>query len=140
MSRHVFDELTLEAPDELLVTTILAARVDKNTYASNLVVTRDRLRVDESASTYVARQLVDLAKNLKRFRLHGREDVTLGGLPAHRISCGWLGAQGPVEQRITFVVREQEPRALTFTITVPKAQAEELLPGFEAILASLKIA
>ena len=137
LAHHVFDDTTLECPDDFVVTAIFAARTSDKEFAPNLVVSRDRLRPNESASTYVSRQLVELAKNLKKFRLHGREELVVGGRPAHQISCGWLGSNGPVEQRITLVVRETD--AVTFTATVPKNKSEELFPTFAKILASVEI-
>jgi hypothetical protein len=135
--RHPFEEGSLECPRDFVVTTIFAARTKDKEFAPNVVVTRDRLRQNESEATYVGRQLVELSRNLKKFKLHGRKDLAIGGRPAHQIACGWLGAQGPVEQLITMVIREDH--ALTFTTTVPKARSEQLLPTFERILASVEI-
>ncbi len=137
MAQHVFDDTTLECPDDFHATWIVSAPVDKEKpeFASNLVFTRDRLRQGESAATYVSRQLVDLARGLRKFRLHGREDVEVAGHPAQRISCGWLGGQGPIEQRLWIVVKND--RALTYTASVPKAKADALFPVFDAIIGSL---
>ncbi len=137
MTRHVFDDTTLECGDDFVLTTIVAQRAKKGDFAPNLVLTRGPLRDEETLETYVARQLVELAKSLKSFKLHGRTEVELAGRPARRIACGWQGTQGHVEQRMTMVAIDG--RVLTFTVTVPKAKADELFPLFDGILATVAI-
>jgi hypothetical protein len=137
MGHHVADELAFQLPDEWSVTTVVSPPPSKDdAFASNLVVTRDRLRPNETMQTYIDRQLVDLAKRLKRFVLRGRRDVMVGGLPAHEISCSWQGNQGPIEQRLTVVPRG-ETRVVTFTASAAKNRAEAVLPVFEDVLKTL---
>jgi hypothetical protein len=135
--RHVFDDASIECPNDFIVTAIMTVRTKEKEFAPNVVFSRERLRQDESPGTYVARQLVELAKNLKQFRLHGRQEITIRGRTAHRISCGWAGSQGPIEQQVTIFVKGNE--ALTFTSTLPKKKAAELLPLFEQIVGSVEI-
>src|SRR5262245_45354105 len=120
MARHRFDDTSLEFPDDFVYSTLIATPIDKDKkdFAPNLVLTRDRLRPNETAETYVARQPVDLAKHLKRFKLRGRRELEIGGHPAQEVSCAWEGAQGQIEQRMTMVFKGG--RAITFTASVQK--------------------
>jgi hypothetical protein len=136
-SRHIFDEVALECTDDFVITNVLAVRAPENEFAANLIVSRDRLRVGETESTYMSRQLLEMARSLKKFKLNGRSEVSIASRPAHEISCSWLGAQGPIEQRITIVVVGD--RVQRFAVTVPKNKTEALFPRFEKIMATVTL-
>ncbi len=135
--RSSLGDSTLELPPDWHRSSVVSAPTPPGHYAPNLVISRDRLRPDETPATYCARQLVDLARHLRQFKLHGRRELTIGGRVAHEIACGWAGQQGPIEQRITIVAHEGG--VVTCTATMPRPRAAELAPLFERIVASLEL-
>ncbi len=137
MTRHTLDELHFDLADELTLVGVIRLRTDKGDgFTPNLVVTRDRLRPEEALSTYVDRQLIELAKKLRRFVIRTRTTGTVGGVSSFEISCTWQGSQGPIDQLLTVVPRAP-PAVLTFTATAPKNQSEAAFRSFRAILATL---
>jgi hypothetical protein len=136
MTHHVLDELRFDAPEGFQVVGVLRKPMERaDTYGANMVITRDRLRQAETLSTYIDRQLVDLAKKLKRFVIRGRTDCSVGGTPAHEIQCTWQGAQGVIEQFLTVVPRGGG--VITFTASALKAEGSTILPMFREVLRGL---
>jgi hypothetical protein len=138
MREYTLEDAIIQLPQECRVACIVTAAPERGeTFASNLVVTRDRFKEDEDWNAYVDRQLIELARGLKRFKLHGRRDVAIDGVEGVELACGSFGNNGPIEQRVTLV-----PRAggsvMTFTATATKARAKILLPMFEAIVQSTR--
>ena len=132
----VGDEV-LHLPDDWKPSLFVSAPAPKGVFVPNLVLSRERMRVDESFSTYLARQLVQFAKNLRQFKLHSRRDLEVQGHPAHFISCGWTGDQGPIEQRITLIPLDGV--VINFTASMAKASAPEMEPLFESVVASAEL-
>jgi hypothetical protein len=138
MTTCSFEDAALDIPDEYRAALIVSAPTKAGeSFASNLIVTRDRLRPNEQFSEYLDRQVVELGKSLKKFKLHGRRSIDVGGVEGHEISCGCLGSQGPIEQRLTFVPREGT--VISFTSTAAKSRASDVLPIFELIVRSTRI-
>ena len=139
MIRYTLEDATLQLPDDCRVAFVVTAPpAPGETFACNLVVTRDRLRPNEDLAGYVDRQLHELAKGLKRFKLHGRRDVEVDGTAGHEILCGCQGSQGPLEQRLTFLPRGAGG-VLTFTATVTKARSQLLFPLFDEIVQTARL-
>jgi hypothetical protein len=138
MTRHAFDELAFDVPDGYTFLGVVRLRSEAGEgFAPNMVVTRDRLRPEESLKTYVDRQLVELAKKLKRFVIRERHEVSVGGVASHEIVCTWQGMQGAVEQRLTIVPRASS--VLTFTASAAKSQSEAAFATFRAVLDSVSL-
>jgi hypothetical protein len=135
--RYQLGEEALQVPDGWTVSAVVSVPAAKGEFVPNLVVTHDRLRPEETFATYIARQLVDLAKHLRQFKLHGRRDLEVGGRAAHEVACAWMGERGPLEQRITIIPKDGG--IVTFTATMPKAKVEGLSPVFESIVSSAEI-
>jgi hypothetical protein len=138
MTRHAFDELGFELPAGYTFVGIVKPRGDDKDdgFAPNVVVTKDRLRQGETFQTYIDRQIVDLARKLKRFVLRGRRSVTIGGAEALELNCSWQGNRGVIEQRLT--VMEREAHVLTFTASAAKNDAEKAFGSFGELLASVR--
>ena len=137
MTRHTVDETSFELPVGWSLVAIVEGPAEKGeTFRSNLVITRDRLRPEETIRTYIDRQFVELARKLKRVVLRGRREVRVGDVDAHEIRCTWHGTQGPIEQTLTMVARPDH--VLTFTVSVAKGRAEEVLPQFEEMLRTMR--
>jgi hypothetical protein len=136
MKRHTVDETSFELPAGWnLVAIVEGPAVKGETFRSNLVISRDRLRPEETVRTYLDRQFVELARKLKRFVLRGRREVKLGDVDGHEIRCTWQGAQGPIEQTLTMVARKDH--ILTFTVSIAKGRVEEVMPQFEELFKSM---
>jgi hypothetical protein len=122
------------------VVAIVRRPVEKtDTYGANMVITRDRTRQEEALSTYIDRQLIDLAKKLKRFVIRGRTELTVDGAKAHEIQCTWQGVQGVIEQFYTVVPRGESTQAagapvITFTASALKHEAPAVLEAFRDVV------
>jgi hypothetical protein len=128
--------MAFDAPEGFMLVGTLRKPIDRtDVYGSNMVITRDRLRQGETLSTYIDRQLVDLAKKLKRFVIRGRSQIVVGGIPGHEIQCTWQGMQGVIEQFVTVVPRGAG--VVMFTASATKADAPAVLPIFREVLAQL---
>jgi hypothetical protein len=134
---HRVDEVLFEIPKAWALTSILVPPGAPRGFTTNLVLTRGNLQPDETLPKYADRQVAEMARDMKRFVLRARSDTTIGGEPAIVLRCGWHGTQGPVEQEITMLVRATE--AILFTATVPKNQADKMLPLFRAVLGNVRL-
>ena len=117
---------------------MLSAPTDpKESFRPNIIFSTDRMRQGEAFSTYVDRQLIELARTLKRFALRRRSTLMVGGVEAIQFVVGWVGAQGPVEQWITMLPRGDAIR--TITATVAKGGADGMQAVIDELLASMAI-
>jgi hypothetical protein len=142
MTHHAFDEIAFDVPDGYTFLGIVRLRGEAEGFAPNLVITRDRLRQGETLQTYIDRQLVDLAKKLKRFVIRERREVRVGGIASHEISCTWHGTSGPVDQRITIVPRRISDAGggvLTFTASAAKNKSEAAFATFRSVIESVTV-
>jgi len=136
MTRHAFDEIAFDAPDPYTFVGIVRLRGEGGEgFAPNLVMTRDRLRPNETLQTYVDRQLVDLAKKLKRFIIRERSEVSVAGIASHQISCTWHGSSGQIDQMITIVPRAT--MVLSFTASAAKNKSAEAFATFRGVIESV---
>lgn len=118
---------------------MLSAPTDpKESFRSNIIFSTDRMRQGEAFPTYVDRQLIELARTLKRFALRRRSTLTVGGVEAIQFVVGWVGSQGAVEQWITMLPREGAVR--TITATAAKGGAEAMQAVIDELLTSMAIA
>ena len=104
---------------------------------SNIVLTRDVPRKDETVRAYADRQLVELAQRLNGFRLDHRDDVRLGGLPAVELVFTWNGDRCVIKQRVVFVISPSR-QVLSFTLTAEKDHYKEVERIGDLILASIR--
>ena len=98
---------------------------------------RDTLPKGETLTSYADKQLVELAKGMNGFDLRKREQKKLGGRDAIELRFGWVGGNGPIEQRLTMVEGPKD-KVLTFTTTVTRSEAGKFDAVFDRILASVK--
>lgn len=137
--RHRHDEVMFEIPNSWGFNGVLVAPAPAGAprgFATNLVVTRGQLQPSETLGAYADRQVVELTRSMKKFHLRTRSDVTVAGVPAVQLRCAWHGVEGPVETEITMLVRAAS--AILFTATVPKNQADKMLPLFRAVLSGVQ--
>lgn len=133
-----FEDLTFPVPDGWTVSAVMSAPSDgKEGFRPNVVFSTDRRRQGESFTTYVDRQLIELARKLKQFSLKKRLDVVVGAVHGVQFVVGWSGTQGLVEQWITMFPRGDEIR--TVTATSLKKGGEAMRLALDELLAGLAI-
>lgn len=135
-----FDDLAFPLPEGWTISAILSAPFEgKDKFRPNIILAVDRTRQGDTFTTYVDRQLIEYARNLKKFSLRHRTTVEVSGVPAVQFLIGWIGTQGPVEQWITLIPRgEAEVRTITAT-ALAKGGTDAMRGTVEALLAQLAI-
>jgi hypothetical protein len=135
-----FDDLTFSLPEGWTISAILNAPFEgKDKFRPNVILAVDRTRQGDTFATYVDRQLIDYARNLKKFSLRHRTTVEVGGVSGVQFLIGWLGTQGPVEQWITLLPRAgNEVRTITAT-ALAKGGTDAMRATVETLLAELVI-
>lgn len=135
-----FDDLVIPLPEGWTISAILSAPFEgKDKFRPNIILAVDRTRQGDTFTTYVDRQLIEYARNLKKFSLRHRATIEVSGISAVQFLIGWMGAQGPVEQWITLVPRgDSEVRTITAT-ALAKGGTNAMRATVEALLADLAI-
>jgi len=140
MARYEHSDVTFDVPrdwnDRSVVAFAEPAKEGQRT-AANVVLTRDTLPKGQTLKSYADKQLVELAKGMNGFDLRKREEMQLGGREAIEIRFGWVGGNGPIEQRLT-MVQGAKGKVLSFTTTVTRDQASKFDAVFDRVLASVK--
>lgn len=140
MARYEHSDITFDVPRDWKDRSVVAFTEPNKpgqTTAANVVLTRDALPKGETLRSYADRQLVELAKGMEGFDLRKREERQIDGREAVEIRFGWVGGNGPIEQRLT-MVQGKKDQVLTLTTTVKRAEAAKLDAVFDRILASVK--
>jgi hypothetical protein len=135
-----FEDLSFDVPDGWQISAILSAPPTdgKDGFRTNVLFSTDRCRQGEAFATYVDRQLIELARKLKRFSLRRRVSVAVGSVEGVQFVVEWAGTQGPVEQAILMFPRQGQIRTITAT-ALAKRGTEPLRPIIEELLAHLAI-
>ena len=140
MARYEHSDVTFDVPrdwnDRSVVAFAEPSKAGQRT-AANVVLSRDTLPKGETLMSYADKQLVELAKGMNGFDLRKREQKKLGGRDAIELRFGWVGGNGPIEQRLTMVAGPKD-KVLTFTTTVTRSEAGKFDAVFDRILASVK--
>ncbi len=140
MPRHQQGNVSIEVPrhweDKTIVAFAAPSRPGQSTSAS-FVMTRDTLADADTLSSYSDRQLAELSQRVDGFELVDKKDTTIGGARAVVMRFTSKALAGPLLQRL--VVVEDKRRALVcFTATAPKADAAQLEPLFDRMLAGIR--
>jgi hypothetical protein len=141
MPQHQDTLVSFDVPRDWEDRTIIAYRapVQGDGRAPNLVMTRDRLADEEDFASYVERQVSELAKQLKGFRLLGSKDDQVGGRDAISLSFTTSSPDGVLVQRLT-IVPIGRARIASFTLTAPESEIARVAALFERILTSVTFA
>jgi len=117
MSLYHTNEGRFELPDDWVDRTLHVFAPSNSPDAEwNIVVSRDKLPDGEGLNDYVTRQLGEMPKALRQFKMMRDEETTLDGVPAREVETTWLGESGTLRQRQ--VVAVHRDRAIVFTLTV----------------------
>jgi hypothetical protein len=142
MPRHDDPWVSFDVPRDWDNRTIIAYAAPASadgTSTANLVMTRDCLRDDEDLVAYAERHLDTLSGRMKGFSLLDSKDEQVGGRPALTVSFSSKGADEPLIQRLTMVALADRA-VVSFTLTAPESQLDQLAPLFERILSSVSFA
>lgn len=140
MPRHQQGNVTFEVPrhweDKTIVAFSAPSRPGQPTAAS-FVMTRDTLADADTLATYADRQLAELSKRVDAFELVEKREMQVAGARAVSLRFTSKALAGPLVQRLVIV--EDRRRALVcFTATAPKADAAQLEPLFDRMIAGVR--
>ncbi len=140
MPRHQQGNVSLEVPrhweDKTIVAFAAPSRPGQATSAS-FVMTRDTLADADTLSSYSDRQLAELSQRVDGFELVDKRDTSIGGARAVAMRFTSKALAGPLLQRLV-VVEDKRRAVVCFTATAPKADAAQLEPLFERMLAGIR--
>jgi hypothetical protein len=141
MARHRDAFVSFDVPrdwhDQSIV-VYAAPRADGDGGGATVVVTRDHLADGDDLEAYADRQLDVLARRLSGFVLRSAADTTVDGRPAITTAFTSDGPDGVVAQRLT-VAALAGRGVVAVTMTAPAADAAQLAPLFDRMLASLRL-
>jgi hypothetical protein len=142
MPRHQQGNVSFEVPrhweDKTIVAFSAPSRPGQSTSAS-FVMTRDALGDADTLATYADRQLAELSQRVDGFELIEKRDTSIGGARAFSIRFSSKALAGPLVQRLV-VIEDRRRAVVCFTATAPKADAAQLDPLFDRMLAGVRIA
>ncbi len=142
MPRYTSADAAFDVPvdwEDKTVVAFSAPNPKPGTMAPNVVLTRDKMKPDESLDAYSDRMVVDMVKNLPGFKLIAKEPRDVGELKGVEVRFTWVGSGGkPVFQRMV-VARTTGRSILGLNLTCAEADSKKLEPIAERIFASLKV-
>ncbi len=134
MSLYRIQEATFDLPRELKDKTLnIFAPPGNGPGDFSIVVSRDSVGEGMSLLRYTERQIIEMESKFSQFKLLGRHDVTLGGVPAVELNYTWV-SQGTKVQVLQEVALSGAGNVLIVTATAKKGFAawEKLLRDFLA--------
>lgn len=141
MPRHQQGNVSFEVPrhweDKTIVAFAAPSRPGQSTSAS-FVMTRDTLGDADSLASYADRQLAELSRRVDGFELVEKREATIGGARAFSLRFTSKAQAGPLVQRLV-VIEDRRRAVVCFTATAPKADAAQLEPLFDRMLAGVRL-
>lgn len=141
MPRHQQGNVSFEVPrhweDRTIVAFSAPARPGQSTAAS-FVMTRDALTPEDTLASYADRQLSELSRRVDGFELVERRDLQVAGARAVALRFTGKAMAGPLVQRLV-VVEDRRRGVVCFTATAPKADAAQLEPLFDRMIAGVRL-
>lgn len=142
MPRHTQGNVSFEVPrhweDKTIVAFAAPSRPGQSTAAS-FVMTRDSLTETDTLATYADRQLAELSQRTTGFELLDKREIQVGGARAFSLRFTSKALAGPLVQRLV-LVEDRRRAVVCFTATAPKADAAQLEPLFDRMLAGVRFA
>jgi len=106
---------------------------------ATFAVTRDAQGgAGRTLQQYVDRQMIELAKACARFDLVEREEATVDGEPAQRVTFSWRTPDGIVVQQQQTIVKLATGVMLTFTATAPRNKFKDHAARFHSFVESFR--
>lgn len=140
MPRHQQGNVSFEVPrhweDKTIVAFSAPSRPGQSTSAS-FVMTRDTLGETDTLASYADRQLAELSQRVDGFELVDKRETTVSGARAVAMRFTSKALAGPLLQRLV-IVEDKRRAVVCFTATAPKADAAQLEPLFERMLAGIR--
>jgi len=132
-------DLAFEVPDGWSDKSVIAfapSGAGRKAAAPSFVVTREKID-GETLRTFAGRQLSQMAKGLKDFKLRVDRQVKVSDAEAVQYEFSWSAPSGTIFQQITMALHEGS--VYLFTATAPIAQAAQVRELFDRILASVQL-
>ena len=140
MPRHTDPLISFDVPrdwENRSIIAFAAPETDDGRGAANVVVTRDRLRDDQELIDYAERHLDELEASMEGFFLLNSIQEEVGGKTAFTMSFESDGPNGSLIQRLTMVQLDGRV-VVSFTLTAPAREVEQLSPLFDRMVASIE--
>ena len=142
MPRYQDDTLQFDVPRDWQDRTIVAYAAPprpEQERTANVVMTREELGEGDTLASYVDRHVQQLGERLEGFELVERQSRQLSERPAVTLHIRSGEEDAMLEQQLALV---ELPRRVvaSFTMTVPDEDAEQMLPLFERILSTVRVA
>ncbi len=141
MARYQGADATFDVPNDWEDKSIVAfsAPAKPSTLVPNVVLTKDKLKANESLEQYVDRTIVDMARQLAAFKLVSKEEQPLGSERGIEIRFTWNGSAGKtVSQRILMALGPGKT-VVGLNVTCDQNDAKKLEPISDRIMQSLRV-
>lgn len=141
MARYQGADATFDVPNDWEDKSIVAfsAPPKPSTLVPNVVLTKDKLKPNESLEQYVDRTIVEMAKQLAAFKLLSKEERALGPERGLEIQFTWNGSAGKtVVQRIVMALGPGKT-VVGLNVTCDQNDAKKLEPISDRIVQSLRV-
>lgn len=141
MARYQGTDASFDVPNDWEDKTIVAfsAPAKPNTLVPNVVLTKDKLKPEETIEQYTDRTIVDMARQLAAFKLIGKEARDVGDHRGFEIRFSWNGsANKTVIQRI-LMVSGTGRTVLGLNVTCAQNDLKSIEPLADRILSSFRM-
>lgn len=102
----------------------------------SVVISRDRLKEGLELVDHIEKQLADIGKKLRNFRVLGKRQLEIEGVAALEAELTWVAEQTPMHQRQIYL--QSGSRVLIVTATAPIKIADEHNEQLDAMLGTLR--
>lgn len=138
MKIYTMNEGSFEVPEEWKDNSLNIFVVGGSEPPMNLsfVISRDTLRDGVELVDYVEKQLGDVGKKLRKFRVIGKRQIEVNGHPALEAEFTWISDKSPMHQRQQYIRRGTT--VLVFTATAPVKIEDEHIEQIDALLRSVR--
>ena len=141
MARYQGADASFDVPNDWDDKSIVAfsAPAKPNTLVPNVVLTKDKMKADESLDQYVDRTIVDMARQLAAFKLIAKDERDVAGARGLELKFSWNGSAGrTVIQRIVMAAGAGRT-VVGLNVTCDQNDAKKLEPISDRIVASFKV-
>ncbi len=138
MGHYVMHEATFDVPSEWRDNSVnIFMVVGKGPPADlSFVISRDLLQPGTELVDYVEKQLGDVGKKLRKFRIIGKRQIEVGGRSALEAEFTWVSEQCAMHQIQQYVRLDQ--KVIVFTASAPVKIADEHQEQIKTLLASIQ--
>lgn len=137
MADYFFDEGAMDLPGTWTDRTVHVLEAPASTGGKHgLMVTREALAPGADFTSVVEDRLAQLPRALRGYKLIGRRESVVGGLPAVEIKLSWKSPEGMMFHHLAYVGLYSS--VLTFTASCRAALEDDCEAVMAGVLASVR--